>query len=154
VDIFGDGSDARVAKSIVEAESFSMTRSTDERLRAIGAKAVALADDLAGPLLLYAEADENVISADILYLNSRGDVRLKFCTPALRHEVYNFWQDFQELPGSFVWHTMQLVVSEGKLTVEYLRPDEVDLDLDVSDRRPDVIRKHFGSAPVDSSRPD
>jgi hypothetical protein len=119
----------------------------------IGRIAVANADGLSGKLLVYAEVEEGVISNDLFYENQNGVVRFLIGPPQLRETIYAFWQAWREEPENVEWRTMTYIVDAGKFGVDFRYPEQVNALEDVSDRRPLVVKHHFGNAPVDYSKP-
>ncbi len=54
----------------------------------IGRAALGCADDLAGKLLIYAEVEDGVISADLFYMNPSGKLRFRFCRQPMKNLIY------------------------------------------------------------------
>jgi hypothetical protein len=80
------------------------SKSVEELFQEIGREAVAIAgDDLAGRLLVYAEVEDRVISADLRYKNREGDVRLVLGPRPLKELVYELWQRWKGQPGNEEW---------------------------------------------------
>jgi hypothetical protein len=124
--------------------------SVEDLFQEIGREAVAIAgDDLAGKLLVYAEVEDRVISADLLYTNRSGDVRLVLGPGPLDHLVYELWQRWKEQPGNEEWRLMSYVVADdGKLSIDLTYPDDVDEEEYILDRRPRAVKKYFGDVKV------
>ena len=122
----------------------------------IGQAALDEAEELAGKLLLYAEVVDRVISADLLYVNEEGMVRLKFCSASMKDLIYSLWERWQEQepPKNCAWRVMCYVIEGGKFEVAFTYPDQLNEDEDVHDRRPRAIKQYFDGFPVDYSRPD
>jgi hypothetical protein len=120
--------------------------SVEDLFQEIGREAVAVAgDDLSGRLLVYAEVEDRVISTNLLYKNREGDVRLVLGPRPLDDLVYELWQQWKAKPGNEEWRVMSyLVDADGKLTIDLTYPDDVDVDEDVSDRRPRAVMRYFG----------
>jgi hypothetical protein len=125
-------------------------KSVEDLFQDIGREAVSLAgDDLAGKLLVYAEVEDRVISADVLYQTQKGDVRLVLGSSPLDNIVYELWQRWKARPGNEEWRVMSYVVDkDGKLTIDLTYPDDVDSEEDVVDRRPRAVKKYFGDVNV------
>ncbi len=119
----------------------------------IGQAALGLAEGLKGKLLVYAEVEDEVISADIFYRNEAGIVRFLFCSEPMRQLIYSFWNKWKEQPGNREWRTMACVLENGKMDITLTYPDQIDSDEDTSDRRPRIIEQHFSGMKVDYSRP-
>jgi hypothetical protein len=121
----------------------------------IGHAAIGVAgDDLAGKLLVYAEVQDGVISADVAYLSRQtGGVRLRVGPAGLKRIVYEFWQLWREQPQNQEWRVMCYVIDDGRFGVDLTYPDDLSADEGVSDRRPRAIRKYFGTTRVDYVRP-
>ena len=102
--------------------------SVEDLFQEIGREAVAVAgDDLAGRLLVYAEMEDRVISADLLYKNRDGDVRLVLGPSALDKLVYELWQLWKAQPGNQEWRVMSYVVDKNlKLRIDLTYPEDVD----------------------------
>jgi hypothetical protein len=119
----------------------------------IGQAALDLADGLAGKLLVYAEVEDGVISADVFYLNQSGIVRFRFSPRPMQELIYSFWEQWKEQPGNREWRTMSYVIDAGKFKIDLSYPDEINPDEDISERRPSVVKKYFGDLKVDYSKP-
>jgi len=124
--------------------------SVDDLLQEIGREAVAAAGhDLAGMLLVYAEVEDRAISADLLYKTRKGEVRLVLSPRPLKEFVYELWQRWKAQPGNEEWRVMSYIVDkDGKLTIDLTYPDDVDVEEDVTDRRPRAVTKYFGDVDV------
>jgi len=124
--------------------------SVEDLFQEIGREAVSVAGDyLAGRLLVYAEVEDGVISADLLYTNRSGDVRLVLGPGPLDDLDYELWQRWKGQPGNEEWRLMFYVVDDdGKLTIDLTYPDDVDEEECVLDRRPRAVRKYFGDVKV------
>lgn len=130
-----------------------MSSTIEQMYPEIGQEVLGLADGLAGKLLLYAEVEDGVISADVFYVNQMGVVRFRFAPKPMQKLIYSFWERWKEEPGNRAWRTMSYVIEGGKFKIDLSYPDEVNADEDVSDRRPAVVKKHFGDLKVDYSKP-
>ena len=128
--------------------------SVEDLFQEVGREAVAVAgDDLGGMLLVYAEVEDRVISADLLYKNRKGDVQLVLGPSPLDDIVYELWERWKAEPGNEEWRVMSYIVDKaGKLTIDLIYPDDVDEEEDVTDRRPRAVKKYFGDVKV--IRPD
>ena len=119
----------------------------------IGQAALSLAQDINGKLLVYAEVEDGIISADVFYVNQAGLVRFRFSPKAMQELIYSFWERWKQEPGNREWRTMAYVVDGGKFKIDLSYPDQINVDEDVSERRPAVVKKHFGDLKVDYSKP-
>ena len=130
-----------------------MTSKIEDLYQQIGQAAETLATDRAGKILIYAEVEDGVISADAFYPNRAGVVRYRFCPSALRELVYSFWEQWQQEPGNAEWRVMSYVIEGGKFSIDLAYPDQIDPNEDISERRPRAVTKHFGDMRVDYSDP-
>jgi hypothetical protein len=119
----------------------------------IGGAALDSAADLSGRLLVYAEIEEDVVSADMFYIESSGKVRFRFCADALRDILYDFWQFWREQVGNKEWRTLCYVIDEGRFAIDIQYDDQLNGEEGLSERRPRVIEKYFNGITVDYSRP-
>lgn len=124
--------------------------SIEDLYQEIGREAVRVAGkDLAGRLLLYAEAEDGVYYADLLYKNRKGDVRLVLGEDRLGELVYELWERWKHEPGNEAWRVMAYVVDkDGRLTIDLTYPEDVDEEEDETDRRPRAVKKYFGDVRV------
>lgn len=104
-------------------------------------------------LLLYAEVEDGVVSADLFYRTSDHSVRFRYCPTQMVEAVYALWQAWKTIPGNREWRAMSYAANNGKFSMELLYPDQLILREDVSARRPLAVKRHFGDANVDYSRP-
>ncbi len=130
-----------------------MSSHVEQSYQDIGQAAMDLADDLVGKLLIYAEVEDGVISADFFYVNQSGRVRFRFCPKAMRELIYSFWQQWQQQPGNREWRSMSYVINGKKFSIDLIYPEQLDASQNTSDRRPEIVKKHFGKMKVDYSKP-
>ena len=119
----------------------------------IGETACDQAEGLAGKLLLYAEVEDGVVSADLFYVNEGGGVRFKFCPTSVRSLVYSLWERWREQPENREWRAMCDVLDGGKISIDLTYPNQIDQDEELSDRRPRIVNQHFAAMKVDYSKP-
>lgn len=123
----------------------------EDLFQEVGREAVAVAgDDRDGRLLVYAEVEDRVISADVLYKQRKGDVRLVLGPSPLDDLVYELWQKWKAEPGNEEWRVMSYIVDKGgEMTIDFTYPEDVDdEDEDVGDRRTKAVKKYFGDVKV------
>ncbi len=130
-----------------------MSSTIEQLYPEIGRAALGLAEGLAGKLLVYAEVEDGVISADVFYVNQAGVVRFRFSPKPMQELIYSFWERWKEQPGNREWRAMSYVIEGGKFKIDLSYPDEINPDEDISERRPTVVKKHFGDMKVDYSKP-
>jgi hypothetical protein len=120
----------------------------EDLLQEVGREAVAIAgDDLGGRLLVYAEVEDRVISADLLFKTREGDVRLVLGPRPLKERVYELWQRWKAQPGNQEWRVMSyLVDKDGKLTIDLTYPEDADDEDDEGRER--AVKKYFGDVKV------
>jgi hypothetical protein len=131
--------------------------SVEDLFQEIGREAVAIAgDDLAGRLLVYAEVEDRVISADVLYKNREGDVRLVLGPSPLDDLVYELWQRWKAESGYKEWRVMSYIVDDvdvdnvdknAKMTIDLTYPEDVDVEEDI-DLRERAVKKYFGDVKI------
>lgn len=138
----------------VEESGLNMDAPIESMFQEIGQMAVHSAQGLNGRLLVYAEAQEGVISADLFYVNEIGIVKFRFCSEALRALIYSFWERWREELGNSQWRTMAYVVDDGKIHIDLLYPDQVDTKQGLPHRRPGAIKKYFGEMKGDYYYPE
>ena len=131
-----------------------MTSNIEQFYQDIGQAALAEAEDLAGKLVVYAEIEEDSVSADLLYVESAGKVRFRFCSGDLRDLLYAFWEAWRGVAGNEEWRTLAYVINDdGRFAMDIQYPDQLDEDEGLPERRPRVIAEHFDGMTVDYSRP-
>jgi hypothetical protein len=119
----------------------------------VGRAAVAIAPDMKGKLLVYAEVEDGVISCDVFYDKGNNVVKYKVCPEHLRNSVYSLWEKWRAFPGNEEWRALSYVVNNGKFTIDLTYPSQMKSGEELSDRRPRVIKLHFGQSTVDYSKP-
>jgi hypothetical protein len=139
--------------SAVRKRELIVNQQIEKLYQQIGEAAFDQADGLAGKLLLYAEVGDGVVSADLFYVDGGGGVRFKFCPTSVRSLVYSLWERWREQPENREWRAMCYVLDRGKISIDLTYPDEIDEDEELSDRRPRVVKQHFGGMKVDYSKP-
>jgi hypothetical protein len=119
----------------------------------VGRQALAEAPDAAGRLLIYAEVEDGVASADMFYVrSSKSPIKFRFCSRQLRELVVSLWESWKRL-GKPEWRAMSYVTENGKFNIDLTYPDQLNEEEDLADRRPRIVQKYFGDAPIDYSSP-
>lgn len=119
----------------------------------IGRMAFEAAEGPVDQLLLYAEVEDGVFSADLFYRISSHSVRFRYCSTQMVEAVYALWQTWKTSPGNREWRAMSYAIDNGKFSMDLKYPDQMIPGEDVSERRPLAVKRHFGDANVDYSRP-
>ncbi|MBS0364080.1 MAG: hypothetical protein JSR98_22120 [Proteobacteria bacterium] len=123
-----------------------------EPLQIIGQETLRAAHDPTGKVLLYAEVEDGVISADIFSRAASEKVRFRFGPQALKSLIYSYWE--AENGPSGRWATMCMIIDGGRFKVSFEYPDALEPGEETHERRPKVIHAHFGDTPVDYSSPN
>jgi hypothetical protein len=128
-----------------------MTQEIESFYRQIGIAAIEQAGSSDGRILIYSEAEDGAVSADLFYRNrSENEVHFKLCTSHLCRLIYDFWERWQEVPGNLEWRVMCFLVEGTKFTVDLAYPDGINTAIG-SDGRPAAVAKYFDGATVDLS---
>ena len=139
---------------VVAAGEGRVNADIESLYHAIGQEALASAPDIGGRLLVYAEVQDGVVSADLFYVQSpKRPIRFRFCTPAMRDLIVSLWEKWQGVPGNREWRVMCYVIDGGKFNIDLTYPDQLNEDEGLPDRRPHAIRRYFGEVSVDYSSP-
>jgi hypothetical protein len=101
-----------------------MSLTIDQFYQEIGQQARAAADGLAGRLLVYAEVEDAVISADLFYATEAGVVRHRFTPKKVQNLIYAFLEQWKTQPGRCEWWTLCYVVDDGKFSIDLAYPDQ------------------------------
>lgn len=120
----------------------------------IGREAFAVATELQGKLLVYAEVEDGVISGSVFYDKGVSrTVTFKFCPEGLNDLIYSLWEKWSSHPGNKEWRAMAYLIQDGKFSIDLVYPDQMNPDEGLPERRPRVIQKCFGHVQVDFSKP-
>ena len=119
----------------------------------IGQSAADFLPDLGGKLLVYAEAENGVISVGLVYQDQGGSVRFRFAPEELEEEVYSFWEAWKDVPGNEEWRAMWYSLEGGKFQIHLVYPEQIDPTETSIARRTAIIAEQFGDAAVDYSQP-
>lgn len=130
-----------------------MSSPIERYYESIGQLAADFLPDLGGKLLVYAEAEDDVISAGLVYRDRAGSVRFRFAPEELEDEIYSFWEAWKDEPGNEEWRTMWYAVEDGKFRIHLAYPEQIDPTKTGIARRTAVIKEHFGDVAVDYSDP-
>ena len=109
-----------------------------------------LADETGHPLagvLLYAQLGENMVGTDI-FIERGNHVEYSRTGDGLTYPLLDLWEE--EEPGKR-WAEMEYLLRNGKFTVTFTYPDEVDPDEDHDAffaRRKRIVKRHFGDKPI------
>lgn len=131
-----------------------MNQTIERIYQEIGQEAISIANGFNGKLLIYAEVEDSVVSADLFYeTNQAGYVRFKFCCQSLIRLIQSLWEQWKTYPGNREWRVMCYLIKDGRFCIDLTYPDQIDGDQDLSDRRPLAVEKYFGEVTVDYSNP-
>lgn len=100
-------------------------------------------------ILIYDEIADGFIASSLFYESWDGRVVFKKSPQKLKNIIYRFWDEWREIPGHREWRCIEYVIQDGKFSIEFTYPDQIDLKKAVHTRRPAVIARHFGSIEVD-----
>jgi hypothetical protein len=129
-----------------------MTSNSADPIQEIATSAMASFAHGRGKLLIYAEIEPGVISCDLFFQpESSSSVQFRFAAPVIRDLIFGFWESGSANITPRSWAAMQLVVHDGRVTVDFHYPDQLNPDEELSDRRPRVLSAHFPGVPVDYS---
>ena len=131
-----------------------MNTAIEKLFQEIGKEASILAEGSPDRLLVYAEVEDGVVSADVFYVDVLSKtVRFRFCSDSLQGLLQSLWEEWQAHPGNREWRAICYVLDGGEFTIDLVYPDQVNHNEDVADRRPRAVTKYFGNTTVDYSRP-
>ncbi len=109
-----------------------------------------LADATGHPLagvLLYARVATNWVSP-AKFIERGNHVEYSWARDSLTYPLLDLWEE--EEPGKR-WAEMEYLLRNGKFTVTFTYPDQVDPDEDLdafSARRESIVKRHFGDKPI------
>jgi len=131
-----------------------MTRDIGKLYQEIAREAVSVATDINGKLLVYAEIEDGVVSADLFY-EKRNErvVTFKFCSEHFRETILSLLEKWKAHPGNEEWRAMSYVVGDGKFSIDLTYPKQMKFNEELSDRKPRIIKKYFGQSKVDYLKP-
>ena len=119
----------------------------------IGALALEVVGEAGGKILIFAQAEDGVVSSDLFFVVDEGDVRFQVCPPTLEMLIQLLWEEWAQAPGNRPWQELSYGIADGGYTLDMAYPDEIEEDEDFSERRPRAIAKFFGDVLVDYSNP-
>ena len=120
----------------------------------IGGAALAACPEAVEKLLLYAEVEDGVSSADLFFqLHGESVVRFRFAPSELRDLVVEFWETGEGPAGPGSWAAFSFVVEGGQFSVNLIYPEQFVADEGLAERRPRAIAACFPGMAVDYSRP-
>lgn len=131
-----------------------MNDQIEQLMRELGQHALSLAPDLAGKLLVYAEVESGAISAYLFWVSApSAPLRFRFCPKPMQSVIYSLWTEWQKHPPHHEWRTMSYIIENGKFKVDYVYPDQINEEESEVERRPRVVKQHFGDTKIDYSSP-
>lgn len=95
-------------------------------------------------VLLYAEVGDNVVSGSI-FKNLADQILYRNDWDRLADPLLDLWE---ETDPDKRWAEMDFVLRDGKFTVAFVYPDDIDVEEDPFERRDRVVRRHFGDKPI------
>jgi hypothetical protein len=138
----------KAAQSALDSD---MSIPADDPMQMIGRAALEAAHDADGKVLLYAEVLDGVVSADIFSRRDGEKVRFRFAPSSLKSAIYEFWE--AEVDSAKRWSTMSVIIDSGRFYTSFEYSESLVPGEELHDRRPRVVRAHFGDASVDYSSP-
>lgn len=121
----------------------------------IGAEALSWAEDYSGRMLVYAELDDGVISATLLYENGTpGEATFKFCPSDLQEIIISFWESWNDVAGNKIWKSMVYLIESDDFSIDLIYPDQIDPNETAMDRRTRIFKTYFPSSRIDYSDPE
>ncbi len=116
----------------------------------IGRESFAVAAEVQGKLLVYAEVEDGVISGSIFYEKGASrSVTFKFLSESLRGLIYSLWEAWSVQPGNAEWRAIAYLIHDGNFSIDLVYPEQISPDESLPERRLRVIHKYFGDVKVD-----
>jgi hypothetical protein len=129
-----------------------MSNMTSDPIEQIAATALSEVGTSEGKVLLYAEVEDGVISADLFHQrNAASPVLFRFASEHLRELAYRSWVAGAQHVVPQAWQCASLSLSGGSFSLELVYPNQLAPCEDLSDRRPRAVAAHFPGARVDYS---
>ncbi len=122
-----------------------VTARSADPMQEIGRSVLAAAANPDGKVLLYVEAEDGVISADIFSQDRPEAVSFCFAPTDLKAMLYRLWE---ATPERERWATMAFVVEDGRFDCSLGYMSALVSGEDLSDRRPRAVNAVFGDAAV------
>ena len=120
----------------------------------IGQQAVKLAPGPFLKLLLYSEAQNGGISADVFFqVGFDRVVRYRCAPPELTALIQEFWENGDGKVRPRSWAAMRFWIEGGEVRMHLIYPEDLRPG-EYLDRRPRVVADYFPLAEVDYSKPD
>ncbi len=130
-----------------------MNTRIEELFQSIGLEAVRSTDSPSGPILIYCEVEEGVVSADLLYQETPGArVHFRFCPQSIRNLIYELWKVWMAEPAQQEWRILCFFVKDGKFSVDFTYPGDVSDKEGLFERRPRAVARYFDGATADFTR--
>lgn len=128
-----------------------MSADIEQLYQEIGQESLAIATDLNGKLLVYAEVEDRVVAVSLFYeKGAERTVTFEFCSGELVGLIYSFWEKWKLQPGNVEWRAMAYFVQQGgHFDIDFTYPDQIAPDEELPARRPRIIAKYFGDVKVD-----
>lgn len=125
-----------------------------DALREVAEMALGAFDRAPRKLLVYAEVEDGVASADLFAEFDRANsVTFRFAPVMLREAIYAFWDSGDALVKPRSWATFKMVVEDSRFNLDFVYPADLADGEDLSDRRPRVVAEVFPGRAVDYSNP-
>lgn len=103
--------------------------------------------------LLYAELDDGVVSPSLFFQNSAGEVHFRFAGDALKDVLYDLWENGMDRIQPRSWAAIEYVVNEGAFKINFSYREQFLDNEALPERRPRIVKKHFGSTDVNYKSP-
>lgn len=130
-----------------------MTPEIEALYQSIGAELVSVPQEPFESIVLYAEVEDGVLSANVFYAVPGADkIIYRVGTGALEDLVYELWEKWGSLPGQEPWRALLYTAHGGKFRIEMTYADQFDEKLGEAERRLRAIQPVLGKREVDYSR--
>ena len=130
-----------------------MTSQVEELLQQVCNAALANAQDQAGDVALYCEADSGVVSAGLIYFSPpKQQWIFRFGGPELSCLLYSLWEIWPLHAGGQHWAALGIVISNGRLQAQPVYSDSFDASETKLARRARWFLQSVGAQRIDYSQ--
>jgi hypothetical protein len=126
--------------------------SVESLIQSIGAECMALAEGDTGRILFHAEIDDGVTRPAVFYLVAPGKLRYVDATDELECDAYALWESWKG-NGNAEWRVMNYLIVDGKLSIDYVYPEQIDESENLVARRKRTLMQYFGEVQVEYPKP-
>lgn len=130
-----------------------MTPEIKALYQSIGAELASVPSEEFDRMVLYAEGEDGVMSADVYYVVPQGkELIYLFGGDTLTSLLFELWERWSAVPGQEPWRALLYSVRDRKFEIKLTYAGDFEANRDAEERRLAAVRPILGPYPANYSR--